>query len=52
MIVTPLQIWLGDCAGKVVFREQPAKGAAIEGHWNTNAPGQAAAWAVLAWPEN
>ncbi len=51
IIVTPLQIWLGDGSGKVVFQEQPAKGAAIEGHWNTNPPGQGAAWAVLAWPD-
>jgi cytochrome d ubiquinol oxidase subunit I len=51
ILVTPLQIWLGDGSGKVVFQEQPAKGAAIEGHWNTNPPGQAAAWAVLAWPD-
>jgi cytochrome d ubiquinol oxidase subunit I len=51
IVVTPLQIWLGDGSGKVVFREQPAKGAAIEGHWQTNPPGQPAPWAVLAWPD-
>jgi cytochrome bd ubiquinol oxidase subunit I len=50
IIITPVQIWLGDGSGKVVFKEQPAKGAAIEGHWNTNPPGQAAPWAALAWP--
>jgi cytochrome bd ubiquinol oxidase subunit I len=51
VIVTPLQIWIGDSSGKVVFKEQPAKGAAIEGHWNTNPPGQAADWAIVAWPD-
>lgn len=51
IIIAPLQIWLGDASGKVVFQDQPAKGAAIEGDWNTNAPGQAAPWAVLAWPD-
>lgn len=51
VIVTPVQIWLGDGSGKVVFREQPAKGAAIEGAWNTNPPGRPAAWAVVAWPD-
>jgi cytochrome d ubiquinol oxidase subunit I len=51
VIVTPLQIWLGDSSGKIVFQEQPAKGAAIEGHWNTNSPGKPAAWALLAWPD-
>jgi cytochrome bd ubiquinol oxidase subunit I len=50
-IVTPLQIWLGDGSGKAVFKEQPAKGAAIEGHWNTNRPGEPAAWAIVAWPD-
>jgi cytochrome d ubiquinol oxidase subunit I len=51
VVVTPVQIWLGDSSGKVVFQEQPAKGAAIEGHWTTNAPGQPAPWAVVAWPD-
>jgi cytochrome d ubiquinol oxidase subunit I len=51
VIVTPLQIWLGDSSGKIVFQEQPAKGAAIEGHWHNNPPGQPADWAVVAWPD-
>jgi cytochrome bd ubiquinol oxidase subunit I len=51
VIVTPLQIYLGDGSGKSVFKEQPAKGAAIEGHWSTNPPGRPAAWALLAWPD-
>ncbi len=51
VVVTPLQIWLGDSSGKLVFREQPAKGAAIEGDWSTNPAGQGAPWAVLAWPD-
>jgi cytochrome bd ubiquinol oxidase subunit I len=49
--VTPLQIWLGDGSGKAVFRDQPAKGAAIEGDWITNPPGQPASWGVIAWPD-
>ncbi len=51
IIVTPVQIWLGDASGQAVFADQPAKGAAIEGDWDTNKPGQAADWAVLAWPD-
>lgn len=51
IVVTPLQIWLGDGSGKSVFEYQPAKGAAIEGHWKTNPPGVPAAWAVVAWPD-
>ena len=51
VVITPLQIWLGDGSGKSVFVDQPAKGAAIEGHWTTNPPGQAASWAVVGWPD-
>ncbi len=51
IVVTPLQIYFGDANGKSVFATQPAKGAAIEGNWATNKPGQSAAWAVVAWPD-
>jgi cytochrome d ubiquinol oxidase subunit I len=50
LVIAPLQIWLGDSSGGDVFRSQPAKGAAIEGFWHTNQPGEGAAWALLAWP--
>jgi cytochrome bd ubiquinol oxidase subunit I len=49
--VTPLQIALGDGSGLAVFERQPAKGAAIEGHWKTNPPGEGAPWSVVAWPD-
>ncbi|HEY5210709.1 MAG TPA: cytochrome ubiquinol oxidase subunit I [Stellaceae bacterium] len=51
MVVTPLQIYFGDANGKDVFAYQPAKGAALEGHWVTNAPGEPASWAIVAWPD-
>jgi cytochrome d ubiquinol oxidase subunit I len=51
VIVTPLQIWLGDGSGRAIFAYQPAKGAALEGHWATNPPGTGASWAILAWPD-
>jgi cytochrome d ubiquinol oxidase subunit I len=51
MLVAPLQIWLGDASGRSVFRHQPAKAAALEGHWVTNQPGSGADWAMLAWPD-
>jgi cytochrome d ubiquinol oxidase subunit I len=51
VIVTPLQILVGDAAGRMVAEQQPAKLAAIEGHWQTNPPGKGAAWALLAWPD-
>lgn len=49
-VVAPLQVLVGDGSGAQVFEHQPAKGAAIEGHWETNAPGTAAPWSLLAWP--
>ena len=51
IVVTPLQIYLGDGNGRTVFAYQPAKGAALEGDWTTNAPGEGASWAVIAWPD-
>ena len=51
VFVAPVQIWLGDSSGVDVFATQPAKGAAIEGHWQTNAPGTGASWSLLGWPD-
>lgn len=51
ILVTPLQALLGDGAGKSVYHNQPVKLAAIEAHWQTNKPGEGAAWNVLAWPD-
>ncbi len=51
VVVAPLQVWLGDGSGLFIVHHQPAKAAAIEGHWQTNAPGEGAAWAILAWPD-
>jgi len=51
VIVAPVQVWLGDSSGVDVFETQPAKGAAIEGHWHTNAPATGASWSLLAWPD-
>ncbi len=50
-VIAPLQVLLGDGSGLSVFEHQPAKGAAIEGHWETNPPGTGAAWSLLAWPD-
>ncbi len=49
-IAAPLQILIGDAAGGALEATQPAKLAAIEAHWETNAPGTSAPWALLAWP--
>lgn len=40
-ILAPLQIYLGDVNGREVFHHQPAKLAAVEGHWETNTSGGA-----------
>ena len=50
VVLAPLQVWIGDSSGGEVFKDQPAKGAAIEGHWTTNKPGEGAPWALVAWP--
>ena len=47
-IVAPLQLLVGDAAGKLVAELQPSKLAAIEGFWETRA-GQA--FHVIAWPD-
>lgn len=49
-LFAPLQILLGDQSGRSVFRHQPLKLAAMEGHWETNTTG-GAPFAVLAWPD-
>lgn len=51
LFVAPVQILLGDGSGASVFEHQPAKGAAIEGHWETNRPGEGASWSIVAWPD-
>ncbi|MFA6051106.1 MAG: cytochrome ubiquinol oxidase subunit I [Methylobacter sp.] len=50
-VAAPVQIFLGHGNGQQVFRHQPAKGAAIEAHWETNQAGSGASWNVLAWPD-
>ncbi len=51
IIITPLQIFLGDLSGLEVGRAQPSKLAAMEAHWQTNPQGTPAAWNLLAWPD-
>jgi cytochrome d ubiquinol oxidase subunit I len=51
IVVTPLQIFLGDASGLNVIKYQPAKAAAMEAHWVTNPPGTGAAWNLLAAPD-
>lgn len=51
LVITPLQALIGDINGQELGRIQPAKVAAIESHWETNAPGEGAPWNMLAWPD-
>lgn len=51
IVITPLQILIGDGSGVALYEHQPAKLAAIEAHWETNPPGQGASWKMLAWPD-
>ena len=50
IVFTPLQIILGDASG-LVAKNEPTKSAAMEAHWDTNPPGEGAAWVVIAWPD-
>jgi cytochrome d ubiquinol oxidase subunit I len=51
ILITPLQIGLGDGSGRAVYLYDPAKLAAMEAHWHTNPAGQGASFHVLAWPD-
>ncbi len=51
VLIAPLQAVIGDEAGRDVARHQPAKLAAMEAHWDTNPPGEGAAWIIAALPD-
>jgi cytochrome d ubiquinol oxidase subunit I len=50
LIVAPIQIALGDAHGLVTREHQPAKIAAIEGHWE-NEPGASVPLILFGWPD-
>ena len=47
-VIAPLQLFVGDYAGKQLVAEQPAKLAAIEGFWETKS---AEDFHIVAWPD-
>jgi len=49
-LLAPLQMIIGDLSGRMVFRHQPAKLAAMEAHWETNRDG-GAPFAIAAFPD-
>ncbi|MCC2595560.1 cytochrome ubiquinol oxidase subunit I [Pusillimonas sp. MFBS29] len=50
LIVAPIQAVVGDFHGQNTLKHQPAKIAAIEGHWE-NTPGQAVPLTLFGWPD-
>lgn len=50
IVITPLQVVVGDTLGLVVAKYQPEKLAAVELHWDTNAEGVGAPWSLVALP--
>lgn len=50
LAAAPLQAVVGDFHGLNTLEHQPAKLAAIEGHWE-NRPGEAVAFTLAAWPD-
>ena len=49
-LFVPLQVLMGDLSGRQVFRDQPAKLAAIEAHWETNED-KGAPFVAVAFPD-
>jgi len=50
LLVTPVQMVVGDQHGLNTLQHQPAKIAAIEGHWE-NIPGQTVPLILFGWPD-
>lgn len=50
LIVAPIQAVIGDAHGLNTLEHQPAKIAAIEGHWE-NPPGEATPLILFGWPD-
>lgn len=50
LVVAPLQILVGDQHGLNTLKHQPAKIAAIEGHWE-NTPGEGVPLILFGWPD-
>jgi cytochrome d ubiquinol oxidase subunit I len=50
LLVAPVQIFIGDAHGLNTLKYQPAKIAAIEGHWQ-NVPGENVPLILFGWPD-
>jgi cytochrome bd ubiquinol oxidase subunit I len=50
LVVTPIQMFVGDQHGLNTLKYQPAKIAAVEGHWQ-NTPGESVPLTLFGWPD-
>src|SRR5260370_34006768 len=50
LVVAPLQIAIGDAHGLMDLQDQPAKIAAVEGHWE-NKPAESVPRSLFRWPD-
>jgi cytochrome d ubiquinol oxidase subunit I len=50
LVVAPLQMAIGDAHGLMTLKHQPAKIAALEGHWE-NKPGESVPMVLFGWPD-
>ncbi|MGI6852396.1 cytochrome ubiquinol oxidase subunit I [Mesorhizobium sp. 1B3] len=50
LVTAPVQILIGDLHGLNTLKHQPAKIAALEGHWE-NKPGEAVPLTLFGWPD-
>ena len=50
ILVTPIQVAVGDLHGLNTLKYQPAKIAAMEGHWE-NVPGEGVPLILIGWPD-
>ena len=50
LIIAPIQIVAGDQHGLNTLKHQPAKIAAMEGHWS-NKPGESVPLILFGWPD-
>ncbi|URW83146.1 cytochrome ubiquinol oxidase subunit I [Alcaligenes sp. DN25] len=50
LVIAPLQVFIGDLHGLNTLEHQPAKVAAMEGHWE-NKPGEGVPLILFGWPD-
>jgi cytochrome d ubiquinol oxidase subunit I len=51
LLVAPIQAFVGDLHGLNTLKHQPAKIAAIEGHWENGPPGAGMPLILFGWPD-